>query len=362
MSVLDPPESIYRALSTVALPFADGMRVSDALVDCQFEDAKLSLRLAVGYPLSAVAETLEHELRQALGPQVTQLELAIDWQAPDASVGSNKASVAGVKNIIAVASGKGGVGKSTTSVNLALALAASGASVGMLDADIYGPSQALMLGIADKRPQMYQANIMEPIPALGGVKALSMGNLVTEDTPMVWRGPMVAGAFQQLLRNTHWDDIDYLIVDMPPGTGDVQLTLSQTVPVSGSVIVTTPQDIALLDAMKGIEMFRKVDVPILGVVENMSTHKCSNCGHVEAVFGEHGGETLAQKYGVKLLGRLPLQLSIREQTDRGMPPVVAEPTSEISLLYRDIALRVAAQLWVLSRQGNKGPSISITDD
>lgn len=275
--------------------------------------------------------------------------------------GSSISPIPGVKNIIAVASGKGGVGKSTTAVNLALALANQGASVGILDADIYGPSQPHMLGIGDQRPDMHAPNLIEPISALG-LKVISMGNLVTDNTPMVWRGPMVSGALQQLLKNTHWDNIDYLVVDMPPGTGDIQLTLSQVVPVSGAVIVTTPQDIALLDARKGVEMFHKVQIPVLGVVENMSTHICSNCGHVEAIFGERGGEQLAEEYGVETLGRLPLALSIREQTDSGCPPVAADPSSETSLEYGRIARRVALMLWQRAGEASSGPQISITDD
>jgi ATP-binding protein involved in chromosome partitioning len=260
-----------------------------------------------------------------------------------------------------VASGKGGVGKSTTAVNIALALAAEGARVGILDADIYGPSQALMLGVANLRPEMHSPNKMKPIIA-HGLQMISMGNLVTENTPVVWRGPMVSGALQQLLNQTQWDEVDYLIVDMPPGTGDIQLTLSQAVPVSGAVIVTTPQDIALLDARKGIEMFRKVNIPVLGVVENMALHICSNCGHEEAIFGNAGGERLAAQYNVELLGRLPLQMSICEQTDSGKPPVVAEPDSAVARIYREIAVKIAALLWEKSLRGAGAPTISISDD
>lgn len=363
MSVLDQAElaPIALALSSVALPYTDQIMASEAVTDCAFDDGKLSLSLQLGYPLADI-EHLREQLLAALAAVAHTIDLQITWQVPRVQPANNQNSVAGVKNIIAVASGKGGVGKSTTSANLALALAASGAKVGMLDADIYGPSQALMLGISGQRPAMHSDNMMEPIAALGGVKVLSMGNLVTDDTPVIWRGPMVSGALQQLLRNTHWDDIDYLIVDMPPGTGDVQLTLSQNVPVSGSVIVTTPQDIALLDAMKGVEMFRKVEIPVLGVVENMATHICSNCGHTEAIFGELGGERLAKKYDVSLLGQLPLQLSIRQQTDQGLPPVAAEPDSEVSRQYTEIALKTAAKLWQLTLSGEQAPQISISDD
>ncbi len=299
-------------------------------------------------------------LRQ-LEDEAIEVGLAVDVPAAKSLQAANVSSVPGVKNIVAVASGKGGVGKSTTAVNIALALAQAGASVGILDADIYGPSQPQMLGVGDKRPEMHGPNMIEPIDAWG-LKVVSMGNLVTDKTPMVWRGPMVSGALQQLLQNTHWQDIDYLIIDMPPGTGDIQLTLSQAVPVSGSLIVTTPQDIALLDARKGIEMFRKVNIPVLGVVENMSTHVCSNCGHVEAIFGEKGGDSLAQEYQVNVLGRLPLTMAIRVQTDQGKPPVVAEPESAVSLEYKKIAEQLALSLWQQSLAGESGPEISFSDD
>ena len=266
-----------------------------------------------------------------------------------------------VKSIIAVASGKGGVGKSTTSVNLALSLAQEGASVGLLDADIYGPSQQLMLGIEDGRRPMQAGQMLIPIEAYG-VKTMSMGYLVTEKTPMVWRGPMASGALQQMLTQTQWGDLDYLIIDMPPGTGDIQLTLSQQVPVAGAVIVTTPQDIALLDAQKGIEMFRKVEVPVLGVIENMAIHICSECGHKEHIFGEGGGDRIAADYGVPMLGALPLSLSIREQADNGKPTVVAEPESEIAGLYRDIARKMVAQLSVDKNKVADAPTISIKND
>jgi len=252
-----------------------------------------------------------------------------------------------VRNIIAVASGKGGVGKSTTAANLALALAAEGASVGMLDADIYGPSQPTMLGIKGK-PETRDGRTIEPM--LGhGIQANSIGFLVDVDTPMVWRGPMVTQALEQLLRETNWHDLDYLIVDMPPGTGDIHLTLAQKIPVTGAVIVTTPQDIALLDARKGLKMFEKVGIPILGIVENMAMHVCSNCGHVEHIFGEGGGERMAKDYDVEYLGGLPLDIRIREQTDSGRPTVVAEPDGPIADAYRRIARRVAVRIAEKSR-------------
>ncbi|SEK44125.1 ATP-binding protein involved in chromosome partitioning [Halomonas daqiaonensis] len=266
--------------------------------------------------------------------------------------------IEGVKHIVAVASGKGGVGKSTVTVNLALAMAAEGYRVGILDADIYGPSQAQMLGVGEGvRPQSAGENRFKPLEA-HGIQAMSMAFLVDIREPMVWRGPMVAGAFQQMLTQTVWDDLDYLFIDMPPGTGDIQLTLAQKVPVDGAVIVTTPQDIALLDARKGIEMFRKVNVPVLGVVENMSLHICSNCGHSEPIFGEGGGERIAQEYETQVLGRLPLTLSIREQVDGGRPTVVAEPEGEVATNFRNMARQVADQI---SGQGAEGPEISFSE-
>jgi ATP-binding protein involved in chromosome partitioning len=249
----------------------------------------------------------------------------------------------GVKNIIAVASGKGGVGKSTTAVNLALALAAEGARVGILDADIYGPSQPQMLGIGHERPQSLDGKHMEPLQA-HGIQAMSIGFLVDPDTPMVWRGPMATQALNQLLKDTNWKDLDYLVIDMPPGTGDIQLTLSQQVPVTGAVIVTTPQDIALLDARKGIKMFEKVGVPVVGVVENMSIHICSKCGHEEHIFGTGGGQKLCADYNIPFLGALPLDLQIRQEADGGTPTVVADPDGRIAAIYREIARKVALRV------------------
>jgi ATP-binding protein involved in chromosome partitioning len=248
-----------------------------------------------------------------------------------------------VRNIVAVASGKGGVGKSTVAVNLALALAAEGASVGILDADIYGPSQPLMLGLQGQRPQSSDGKSLEPMVA-HGIQAMSIGFLIDLDQPMVWRGPMVTQALEQLLRDTRWRDLDYLVVDMPPGTGDIQLTLAQKVPVTGAVIVTTPQDIALLDARKGLKMFEKVNIPILGIVENMAVHICSQCGHEEHIFGAGGGQRMAAEYGVTLLGSLPLDLRIREQADSGNPTVVADPGSRAAEVYREIARKAAAKI------------------
>jgi ATP-binding protein involved in chromosome partitioning len=264
-----------------------------------------------------------------------------------------------VKNIVAVASGKGGVGKSTTAVNLALALAAEGAAVGILDADIYGPSQPMMMGITGK-PESSDGQTMEPLENYG-VEVMSIGFLIEADNPMVWRGPMVTQALEQLLRQTNWSDLDYLIVDMPPGTGDIQLTLSQKVPLTGAVIVTTPQDIALLDARKGIKMFEKVGVPILGIVENMAVHVCEKCGHVEHIFGQDGGKKMAAEYGMDYLGALPLNLSIRVQADGGKPSVVSDPDGEIAALYKAMARSLAVKIAQRAKDfSSKFPTISIS--
>jgi ATP-binding protein involved in chromosome partitioning len=265
----------------------------------------------------------------------------------------------GVKNIVAVASGKGGVGKSTTAANLALALAAEGARVGLLDADIYGPSQPMMMGI-DGRPESEDGKTMEPMENYG-VQVMSIGFLVAQDEAMIWRGPMATQALDQLLRQTNWKDLDYLIVDMPPGTGDIQLTLSQRVPMTGAVIVTTPQDIALLDARKGIKMFEKVGVPILGIVENMAVHVCSNCGHVEHIFGADGGKKMAADYGMDYLGALPLAMQIRVQADSGRPTVVADPDGEVAGIYKAVARRVALAIAAKNKDfSSKFPTISIS--
>ena len=288
----------------------------------------------------------------------------LSWRSKSMSVQQMGATLGleGVKQIIAVASGKGGVGKSTTAVNLALALAAEGYRTGVLDADIYGPSQGMMLGIpSGTRPKADVDKHFLPLES-EGIQVMSMSFMVTDSTPMVWRGPMAAGALQQIMTQTRWDNLDYLVVDMPPGTGDIQLTLSQKVPVTGAVIVTTPQDIALLDCKKGIEMFRKVDIPVLGVVENMSLHICSACGHEEAVFGEGGGERIAQEYQTELLGQLPLLLSIREQTDSGKPSVVAEPDGRVASIYRSIAKKVAEKTQKMAEAGNSGPKIAVYND
>jgi ATP-binding protein involved in chromosome partitioning len=320
---------------------------------------RAKLRSAI--PLEGLLPRLAAALAGHSG--IPGLSVELETRIPASARRAGVEALERVANVIAVASGKGGVGKSTTAVNLALALAAEGARVGLLDADIYGPSQQLMLGIPeDRQPTVRDGKFFEPVMA-HGLQTMSMGYLVTEKTPMVWRGPMASGALQQMLTQTLWHDIDYLVVDMPPGTGDIQLTLAQKVPVSGAVIVTTPQDIALLDCRKGIEMFRKVDIPVLGVVENMAVHVCSNCGHAEHLFGAGGGERVARGYGVPLLGSLPLDIRIREQTDGGMPTVVAEPDGALAASYRAIARGMALAL--LRRQRSTpatGPVITISND
>ena len=265
----------------------------------------------------------------------------------------------GVKNIIAIASGKGGVGKSTTAANLALALSSEGAIVGILDADIYGPSQPQMLGISDKKPQSTNGKSMDPILA-HGIQVMSIGFLIDQETPMIWRGPMVTGALEQLLTQTDWNNLDYLIVDLPPGTGDIQLTLSQKIPVTGAIIVTTPQDIALLDARKGLKMFEKVNVPIIGIVENMASHICSKCGHEEHIFGEGGGHKMSDDYKVELLGSLPLDINIREQLDLGTPTLVSDKDGKIASIYKEIAIKTSLNIAVLNEDStNKFPKIVI---
>ncbi len=311
------------------------------------------ISVTLGYPANGMHDELCKKLKDFLGSDDIELELR--FAAPR---GRNFGDV---KHVIAVASGKGGVGKSTTAVNLALALDVEGAKVGLLDADIYGPSQGMMLGVADgHRPVVKEGNFFEPIKA-HGLKAMSMSFIVDEGTPVVWRGPMASGALQQILTQTLWEDLDYLIVDMPPGTGDIQLTLSQKVPVAGAVIVTTPQDIALLDAVKGIEMFAKVDIPVLGIVENMSVHQCSQCGHTSYPFGEGGGAKVARDLGVPLLVQMPLAMSIREQADGGEPTVRAEPDSELSQMYRNAARHMVARLWAKDAK-QPATTISMVDD
>jgi ATP-binding protein involved in chromosome partitioning len=310
---------------------------------------RVSVDIVLGYPAKSVLDSIRHEVAERLKslPGVGAVQVNVTYKIVAHAVQRGVKLVPGIRNIIAVASGKGGVGKSTTAVNLALALAAEGAKVGVLDADIYGPSQPMMLGIRG-RPESRDGKSLEPMEG-HGLQAMSIGFLIDLDTPMVWRGPMVTQALEQLLNETRWRDLDYLVVDLPPGTGDIQLTLAQRVPVTGAVIVTTPQDIALIDARKGLKMFEKVGIPILGVVENMSIHICSKCGHEEPIFGEGGAQRMCQDYGVELLGALPLDIRIREQADSGKPSVVADPEGRIAEIYRAIARRVAVKIAELAQ-------------
>ena len=305
---------------------------------------KVAVEILLGYPGKTQLEPIRQEVTLALKaiPGVGSVSVNVKMKIISHAVQRGVKLVPGIKNIIAVASGKGGVGKSTTAVNLALGLAAEGASVGILDADIYGPSQPIMLGIRG-RPESRDGKSLEPMEG-HGIQAMSIGFMIDPDTPMVWRGPMVTQALEQLLNETKWRDIDYLVVDLPPGTGDIQLTLAQRVPVTGAVIVTTPQDIALIDARKGLKMFEKVGIPILGIVENMSIHVCSQCGHEERIFGAGGGERLGKDYDVELLGALPLDIAIREQADSGKPTMVSDPDGRIAGIYRQIARRVAVKI------------------
>ena len=314
----------------------------------------------LGYPARSQIEPIRRQVIAALRalPGAASVEANVYQRIIAHAVQRGVKLMPNVKNIIAVASGKGGVGKSTTAVNLALALASEGASVGMLDADIYGPAQPMMVGIAG-RPESRDGKTLEPMEG-HGIQASSIGFMIDMDTPMVWRGPMVTQALEQLLRETNWRDLDYLIVDMPPGTGDIHLTLSQKIPVTGVVIVTTPQDIALLDARKGLKMFEKVGVPILGIVENMAIHVCSNCGHAEHIFGQGGGERMAREYDVDYLGGLPLDIKIREQADSGRPTVVSDPDGPIAEIYRSIARKVAVKIADQTRDmTSKFPSIVV---
>ncbi len=317
--------------------FVSGKSVKKIRIDGE----NIAVDIQLGYPAKTQHEMLKRLIADALAaiPGAGRVSIEMTQKVTSHSVQRGVKLVPGVKNIIAVASGKGGVGKSTTAVNLALALAAEGAQVGVLDADIYGPSQPTMLGIVG-RPESADGKTLEPLEAYG-LQAMSIGFLIDVDTPMVWRGPMVTQALEQLLKDTNWRDLDYLVVDMPPGTGDIQLTLAQKVPVTGAVIVTTPQDIALIDARKGLKMFEKVGVPIVGIVENMSMHVCSKCGHTEPIFGEGGGEKMCADYKVPFLGGLPLDIRIREQTDAGRPTVIADPDGKIAQMYREIARKTA---------------------
>ena len=334
-----------------------------AVKKVEINGSDVLVRIVLGYPAAGYREELTRQVKDKLSSLNGVGNVTVDIQVDILShaVQKNLKPMEGVKNIVAVASGKGGVGKSTTAVNLALALAAEGARVGILDADIYGPSQPAMLGLHGK-PEVIENKALLPKVAYG-VQSMSIGYLIDEDTPMIWSGPMVTGALQQLLKDTRWDKLDYLIIDLPPGTGDIQLTLAQQIPVSGAIIVTTPQDIALLDAQKGLKMFEQVSVPVLGIVENMSVHVCSKCGHEEHIFGEGGGEKMSQKYGVDLLGSLPLDIKIRQQADGGHPTVVADPDGAAARRYREIARKMAGRLALKAKDYSaRFPTISIVNN
>jgi ATP-binding protein involved in chromosome partitioning len=357
--------SIEKALAQYQDPYLKtDLITAGCLHELSITGCDVRAELILGYAAGGIKGGIEQMLQVAVQnvEGIGSVRVTVSCEVLAAPAQGTIEALGNVKNIIAVASGKGGVGKSTTAVNLALALSREGARVGVLDADIYGPSMGLMLGLpAGTRPETKDQKLFVA-PQAHGIQVMSMAFLVNDNTPVVWRGPMVSGALMQMLTQTAWDDLDYLVVDMPPGTGDIQLTLAQKVPVTGAVIVTTPQDLALLDARRGIEMFAKVNIPILGVVENMAVHICSNCGHSEHLFGEGGGERLAADYGVDLLASMPLSMMIREQTDAGTPTVIAEPECQISMIYQDMARHVGARIAERARLGSAMPDISISDD
>ncbi|MCO5122861.1 MAG: iron-sulfur cluster carrier protein ApbC [Rhizobacter sp.] len=355
-------ESLLQALASVVDPNTGKDFVSTKQVkNLRVEDGDVAFDVELGYPAKSQIAALRKNLIAAARtvPGVQNVSANLSTKIVSHAVQRGVQLLPKVKNIIAVASGKGGVGKSTTAVNLALALAAEGASVGLLDADIYGPSLPTMMGIAG-RPESADGNTMEPMEN-HGVQVMSIGFMVDADNPMIWRGPMATQALEQLLRQTNWAELDYLLVDMPPGTGDIQLTLSQRVPLTGAVIVTTPQDIALMDAKRGLKMFEKVGVPILGIVENMAVHVCSNCGHAEHIFGADGGKRMASEYKVDYLGALPLAIGIREQADSGKPTVVSDPDGEIAGIYKGVARQVAVSIAARAKDFSaKFPTITIS--
>ena len=357
-------EVVRDALSTVIDPnTGKDLLTTKSAKNIQIDGANVSLDIELGYPAKSQIEPIRAAVTAALGAVPGAADVSVNVYAKIVAHTAQPGVklLPNVRNIIAVASGKGGVGKSTTAVNLALALAAEGAKVGLLDADIYGPSQPMMLGVSGK-PDSKDGKTMEPLEA-HGLQIASIGFMIDPDQPMVWRGPMVTQALQQLLELTNWRDLDYLVVDMPPGTGDIQLTLSQKVPVTGAVIVTTPQDIALLDARKGLKMFEKVGIPILGIVENMSVHVCSQCGHAEAIFGEGGGAKMCADFGVPFLGALPLTMSIREQADSGRPTVVADPEGPVAQIYQQIARKLAVAVADKAKDlSGKFPTIVVKND
>ena len=357
-------QALQAALQTVIDPNTGKDFVSTkSLKNLQIKDNDVSFDVVLGYPAKSQIPSLRKDLIAAAKTVAGVSNVSVNISSVIAVHAAQRGVqlLPQVKNIIAVASGKGGVGKSTTAVNLALALAAEGASVGLLDADIYGPSQPMMMGI-EGRPESADGRTMDPLENYG-VQVMSIGFLVDQDEAMIWRGPMATKALEQLLRQTNWRDLDYLIVDMPPGTGDIQLTLSQRVPMTGAVIVTTPQDIALLDAKKGIKMFEKVGVPILGLVENMAVHVCTQCGHIEHIFGADGGKKMAVTYGMDYLGALPLNMQIRLQADSGKPTVVADPDGDVAAIYKAMARLVAVKIAAKAKDfSSKFPSIKVSKD
>ena len=356
-------QKVEEILSKINAPYIKTDLISaNVIKDISVGNNQISIEIEFGYPIEGIKQELLEKIKIAFS-KLDTIECNIDISSKIFSHAAQKGTqiLSNVKNTIAVASGKGGVGKSTTSVNLALALQADGANVGILDADIYGPSQPRMLGLKGK-PDSLDGKTVEPKEG-HHIQSMSIGYLIDEETPMIWRGPMVTGALEQLLNETNWKDLDYLIIDLPPGTGDIQLTLCQKIPVSGAVIVTTPQDIALLDAKKALKMFEKVEVPVLGVVENMSTHICSQCGNEEHIFGHGGGESMAHQYGIELLGSLPLDVQIREGVDNGNPSVASDPNSKVSGAYRDIARNIAAKISLQARDyTNKFPKIVVENN
>ena len=353
-------EKLIEALKTVDIPYLNSNLVDlEVIKEIAFSNDTWTIELEFGFPIKTYKKTLEKNILEKLETVIAHdIRINIEHKIETRSVQKGTKPLKEIKNVIAVASGKGGVGKSTTTANLAIALEQEGAKVGVLDADIYGPSQTKMLGSQGK-PETRDGKKMLPIISYN-IQTISIGNLVEEDTPMIWRGPMVTGALEQLLNETAWDNLDYLLVDLPPGTGDIQLTLCQKIPVSGAVIVTTPQDIALLDAKKALKMFEKVNVSVLGIIENMSMYKCSQCGHVEHIFGSDGGSIMAKQYGVDLLGKLPLDIDIRKNADGGRPTTAFQPDSEVASNYREIGRKMTAKLSLKAKDhSSKFPNIVV---
>ncbi|MGQ0622115.1 MAG: iron-sulfur cluster carrier protein ApbC [Panacagrimonas sp.] len=353
-------ESLRQILDQYVDPLVGrGLGEAGCVKQAELRGGRALVALELGFPAAGYRQTLADAVRRAIRDGIgIESDVQVGWRIQAHAVQEKLAPLPNVRNVIAVASGKGGVGKSTVAANLALALLAEGARVGMLDADVYGPSQPRMLG-SSMKPTSPDGTHMNPIETLG-LQAMSIGFLIDEEQPMIWRGPMATQALLQLLNETRWRDLDYLVIDLPPGTGDIQLTLSQKIPVSGALVVTTPQDIALIDARKGLQMFRKVEVPVLGIVENMSFYCCPNCGHRAEIFGAGGGVRMSEQYGVELLGRIPLDIRIREQADSGKPTVAAEPDSELAAIYRDIARKAAARLAYGAEEAF--PEISVSED